>query len=95
MENLDLVPLEEFCTHYRVETSFITSLHESGLVHVTTVEERCYLPVEELSDIEKYIRWHYEMDINLEGIEAISHLLERIRQLQNEITSLRRSTAGR
>jgi PleD family two-component response regulator len=29
------------------------------------------------------------MDINVEGIEAVSHLLERIQRLQDELTGLK------
>ena len=31
------------------------------------------------------IRLHYELDINIEGIDAISHLLQRVDQLQDEL----------
>ena len=38
--------------------------------------------------MEKISRLHDELEINVEGIEAITHLLERIENLQNEIASL-------
>lgn len=91
MENLDLIRLDDFCTHYEVEQTFVISLHEAGLVHVTTVEATHFLPAEELADLEKYVRWHYDMDINLEGIEVISRLLERMKQLQLQISRLQRN----
>ena len=34
------------------------------------------------------IRMHYELDINLEGIDAISNLLERVEEMQHEMTRL-------
>jgi len=39
--------------------------------------------------LEKFIRFHYEMDINIEGIETISHLLQRVNELQQEIVALK------
>ena len=36
------------------------------------------------------IRLHYDLDINLEGIETIFHLLERIETLQHEMHELRK-----
>jgi hypothetical protein len=32
---------------------------------------------------------HYDLDINIEGIETINHLLEKIDLLQKEILQLR------
>jgi len=49
---------------------------------------RC-LYEEEIQTIEKMIRLHYDLEINLEGIEAISHLLKRVDGLQEELTSLK------
>jgi len=39
--------------------------------------------------LEKFVRFYYELDINLEGIETISHLLERVNALQDELTMLK------
>ena len=89
METKDLIPASEFCTQYNIEFSFISMLHENGLIEITTVEENCFIPAESLSTLEKMTRMHYELDINLPGIEAISHLLERIENMQDEITVLR------
>ena len=38
--------------------------------------------------LEQYARWYYEMEINLEGIDAIRHMLVRVEKLQNEINEL-------
>jgi hypothetical protein len=35
------------------------------------------------------MRLHYDLDINLEGIEAITCLLDRVRSMQEEIRELR------
>jgi hypothetical protein len=43
----------------------------------------------ELQKLEQIIRLHYDLDINLEGIDAIAHLAERIKMMQNEITGLK------
>jgi hypothetical protein len=39
--------------------------------------------------LEKFVRLHYDLDINLEGIETINYLLERIEEMQKEIVNLR------
>ncbi len=89
MENEHLITIEEFCTHYGIEPSFIHSLVNFGLVEITIIEETHYLMKHQVIDIEKMIRMHYDLDINIEGIEAISHLLQKISDLQEELTFLK------
>jgi hypothetical protein len=59
------------------------------LIEITTVKNTEYIAADQLLQLEKFIRFYYEMDINLEGIETINHLLQRINSLQDEIISLR------
>jgi hypothetical protein len=35
------------------------------------------------------VRLHYDLDINIEGIETINHLLEKIEEMQREIAHLK------
>ena len=88
MLNEEIIPVTDFCTHYNVELSFVQSLHQSGLIEVISKEEKLFLPLEDMPHIEKLARMHYEMDINLEGIEAICHLLKQIDQMQQQIVRL-------
>lgn len=74
---------------YEVEESFIESLQDIGLIHVVDQEEERFIEYDDLSDLEQFIRWHYEMDINVEGIDALHHMLERMRSLHSEIAQLR------
>lgn len=87
MENL--ISIAEFSKHYNVEYSFITSLQKFGLIQITTLENDSFLDADRLDEIEKYVRLHHELDINLEGIEAINYLLERMRNMQDEIIMLK------
>ena len=88
MESEDMILASEFCIHHNIELSFIYSLHESGLVEITEIQELAFLPVSQLTHLEKLVRLHNEMDINLEGIETISYLLERMSKLQERIILL-------
>lgn len=84
-----LIALDEFCVHYKVEQAFVWSLHEAGLVKIATIEDCNYVEEEKLSVLEKFTRFYYEMDINIEGIEAINHLLEQMGEMRHELISLR------
>lgn len=85
----DLIPAQEFCTHHQVEISFITSLQQFGLIEMTSVEETPYIPQKELLKLEQIIRLHYDLNINLEGIDAIHHIIKRFKSMQAEITLLK------
>jgi len=92
MEKDELIPAEEFCIYHNIEYSFISSLEDSGLITVASVEESTYIPAEELQKLEKFVRLHYDLNINIEGIETINHLLEKIEEMQREILQLRNAT---
>ena len=89
MEIENFIPANYFCEVYNVDFAFINSLNEFGLITVTVFEEIPYLEKEKLKELEKLVRLHYDLDINIEGIEAISHLLTKVDSLQQEVNVLK------
>jgi hypothetical protein len=89
MNRENMISAIEFCTCHNIEVSFLSTLQEAGLIEITTIRETEYIYESQLNDLEKIVRLHYDLDINLEGIETIIHLLERISEMQDEITLLR------
>lgn len=89
MQTEYLVAVDEFCASHNIEISFISSLQQNGLIEITTIEQTGFIDAGQLPQVEKFIRFYYELDINIEGIETISHMLERIRSMQEEIIALR------
>ena len=84
-----LIAVDEFCACHNIEVSFISSLQQTGLIEITNIEETGFIDAGQLQQLETFIRLYYEMDINLEGIETITHLLRRIKAMQDEITALK------
>lgn len=84
-----LISADEFCTHYKVEYSFISSLQEHGLIEITTINEHTFIDHEHLKNIEKFVRLYYDLEINMEGIEAITYLLNKVTEMQEEIIGLK------
>jgi hypothetical protein len=84
-----LISTDEFCSHYHVEYSFITALQQNGLIEITTIDHHSFIDHDHLKNIEKLVRLHYDLDINLEGIEAITYLLNRVKNMQAEIVALK------
>jgi chaperone modulatory protein CbpM len=89
MSSQELISAGDFCTFYQVELSFVQNLHDSGLIEMTVMDGAAYLPAGELPALEKFVRWHYELSINPEGIEALSHVLQRMHGLLDENRMLR------
>ena len=89
MQKEYLIAVDEFCANHNIEISFISSLQQTGLIEITTVKETGFIDSNQLQQLEKIVRFYYELDINLEGIETITHLLQRIRSLQDENIALR------
>lgn len=89
MPEEQVIAIAEICTHLQVELSFIHSLQETGLIEVVTIQEAPCIKGDQLPLLEKYIDFHYTLDINLEGIETISHLLGQIEALQAERKTLK------
>jgi len=89
MQTENLIAVNEFCVNHNIEISFISSLQQTGLIEITNIEETEFINAGQLQQLEKFICFYYELDINLEGIETIHHLLGRINSMQDEIMALR------
>ena len=87
IENLTAVDI--FCLHHNIEVSFVNSLQKTGLIEITIINEINYVDAAQLQKLEKIILFYYELDINLEGIETVNNLLQKIYFMQNEIIALR------
>lgn len=83
------IAINEFCANHGIEVSFIGSLQQNGLIEITTIKKTKFIDVGRLQQLEKFVRFYYDLDINLEGIETITHLLHRINTMQDEIIALR------
>ena len=82
------ISIEQCCIHYKIEATFVQSLSERGLIELTKSEQEYFISFEQLTGLHKYIHLHYDLNINMEGLEAITHLLTRVTNLQNEVKKL-------
>jgi chaperone modulatory protein CbpM len=89
MENEQLIAIETFCTYYNVEYAFVESLERQELIETVHVSEGDFLHIPHLQKIERMVRLHHDLDINVEGIEAVNTLLDRIHFLDREIVALK------
>lgn len=92
MEEMTFITIDEFCLHYNVPLSFISSLEEIELIEIIPHEEDesvRLVKVGQLKQLEKLIRLHFELDINIAGLDVVNNLLNQIQQLQQENRELR------
>ena len=85
----DLIIINDYCDRCQVDPSFIVELADDGLIDIRVIDEERYLPASQLAELERYTHLYYDLSINVAGIDAIHHMLERIENLQREIRSLR------
>ncbi len=87
MNTENFIPLATLCTHYHIEMAFFDSLNEVGLIEIESIEESHFIHAERISEVEKIIRLRNDLHLNLEGIDVVLNLLQKMDQLQHELIS--------
>ncbi|MEB2775597.1 chaperone modulator CbpM [Algoriphagus sp. D3-2-R+10] len=87
MAQQELILIETLCTHYEIEVSFVDSLSNLGLIEIMTVEQTRFIPQDKISDLEKMIRIHQDLEVNPEGIDVIFNLLRKVDDLKSELAA--------
>lgn len=85
----ELIALNKLCTYYQLEISFFDDLESVGLIKIEVYEEQKCIHQDKIGDLEKMIRLHRELNINLEGIDIVFNLIEKELKLQEEINFLK------
>ena len=87
---------EELVKIYNIEITFFDELVDSGLLNIHTENETRYLMYDDLHYFEKFTNWHYDLDINLAGLEVIHEMLQKMddlkqknRELMNKLSVIR------
>ena len=83
-----LILVEKLCTHYDVELSFFKELDNVGLIEIVIMNETQFIHQDKLSDLEKMIRLQRELDLNLEGIDIVLNLLQKVEALQRQLNAV-------
>lgn len=87
--NTELIIIKEYCIQNQVEPEFIVQLENEGLIQISVVENERYIHTSQLRHLDQYVRWYYDLSINIEGIDVIQNLLDRMDEMQQEILRLR------
>jgi hypothetical protein len=60
-----------------------------GLIRIEIIDQNQFIHQDQISDLEKIIRLHNELNVNLEGIDVVFNLLEKESALRNELNILK------
>ena len=86
----ELIIIKDYCDRCHVDPQFIFELENDGLITVHEVNEERYISSDQLSELECYLHLYYDLEININGIDAIRHMLNRIESMQKEILFLKK-----
>ncbi|HET8962528.1 MAG TPA: chaperone modulator CbpM [Chitinophagales bacterium] len=89
MKQPQLIPTKTLCSLYNIEISFVDALNQMGLIQIQIIEQKKFIHHDELSNLEKILRLHNDLHLNLESIDVVFNLLEKERELRNEVNTLR------
>jgi len=88
MDTEKYIPVLHLCDLYQMEITFFKELNEEGLIEVVSRQNSMYVHEDKLYKVERIIRIHRELNINIEGIDVVLNLLEKVDKLQNEVYSM-------
>jgi hypothetical protein len=86
----ELISIHKICESYQIPDSFFEELQNFDLIPIHTDNEEPLIEATALPKVEKILRLHFDLHINLEGVEVILNLLQQIENLQDEISLLKR-----
>lgn len=88
MSTQNYILIEQFCIHHNIPVSFVNALGDYELIEIIAIDNANYIQDIALKDLEKMTRLHFELNINLEGLDAVYHLLKRVETLQQDVITL-------
>jgi hypothetical protein len=85
----EFITIKEYCVYHHTDASFIEALQQSGLIEIQQdAAPEPYIPYDQLEQLERFTRWYNELDLNVEGIEVVGNLLQKMADMQHHIMEL-------
>lgn len=73
---------EDIIRLYNIEITFFNELESNGLITTEVINNTTYLHYDQLSNFERFTNWHYDLEVNIAGLEIIHRLLQQIEELK-------------
>lgn len=79
------ISVVQYSKYHKIEPQFLIELHQNDLVVLHERNQEFFIDEEDFTIVEKYIDFHYNLGINVAGLEVIHHLLNQIETLQKQL----------
>ncbi len=81
------ISVMQLCELYQIEVTFFHEINDLGLVELISEENDMFLHEDGLFKVERIIRIHHDLNVNMEGIDVILNLLDKVDELQHKLSS--------
>lgn len=88
MPTQSLILIRDFCVHHQVEITFVETLAANNLIQTTTIDQTLYVEPAQLTQLEKFVRLHRDLNIHTDDLDVIADLLDRVEDLQRQVVTL-------
>lgn len=85
MQTENFILISHYCAHTQTSMDYIFTLAEYGFIEVKQMEDNIYLEPHTIVEIERIGRLQDQLGINLEGIDALYHMMQRVEELENQL----------
>ncbi len=89
MNEEKLILIDQLCEHYKVEMALFSELHDFGIIEILTIKNSYFIHEDKISTVEKVVRMQKDLNINMEGVDTVLNLLDKINNLQIELTTVK------
>ncbi|UAB80737.1 hypothetical protein INR76_11545 [Marixanthomonas sp. SCSIO 43207] len=91
MEQTKYIKVITYCEKTNIDSAFVTTLEEYGLIKTTVLKSEVCITEDDTTEIERMFRLHKELGVNIEGIDVINHLVKRLKKVESELKSTRKT----
>ena len=85
----NLIAITDICSYEKIEINFVYALADFGLISTKIVKKVEFIEAEDLPKLVRFKHLHQDLEINLEGLHAVAHVLNQLDDVRNEIQRLR------
>ena len=89
MSTENFILINHYCEQTKTPIDFIFSLQEYGFIETREIENKVYVEPHTIVEIERVGRLQNELGINLEGIDALFHMMQKVDQLESQLRYLK------
>lgn len=86
----ELIIIKKIYQNSRIDPEFLSLLNEEGLIEMIDIGGEKYIQESKLTDLEKFASWYYDLSVNVEGIDVINNMLQKMHQMEKELYTLRK-----